>query len=150
MTDVSLASRLSNKAWEQHTSALKSSKGNPSTALMLSCEPGCTMANPPETKDAGGQQRFDTNTIFLSPGPGRAQFLCQASLRTFVGIRTEVLLASTALLNDLYKPRLQLFNGRYMVGKDTHISRFSRYIDLHSVNLHRSQPNASSLCAKTP
>lgn len=107
------------------------------------------MANPPETNDAGGQQRLDTNTIFLIPGPDRAQFLCQASLRTFVGIRTEVLLASTALLNDLHKPGFQLFNGRHMVGKDTHFSRFSRYVDLYSVNLHRSKPNTSSLCAKT-
>ena len=31
------------------TSALKSLRGNPSTALMLSCEPGCTTAKPPDT-----------------------------------------------------------------------------------------------------
>jgi hypothetical protein len=33
------------------TSALKSSSGYPSTALMLRIEPGCTVANPPERKN---------------------------------------------------------------------------------------------------
>ena len=48
------------------------------------------------------------------------------------GVHTEELLAPTTLFNDLHKPRSQLLNGRHVIGKDTHVSRLSRYVDLNS------------------
>jgi hypothetical protein len=42
---------ISTTALNMLTSALKSSRGYPSTALMLSWEPGCTTANPPDRKN---------------------------------------------------------------------------------------------------
>ena len=60
-------------------------------------------------------------------------------IKTSWGVHTEELLAPTTLLNDLNKPRLQLLNGRYVVGKDTHVSRLSRYVDLDAGSWLRGQ-----------
>lgn len=46
--------------------------------------------------------------------------------------RTEELLATSTFLDDLNEAGLQLFDGRYMIGQDTHFSRLSRYIDLNT------------------
>lgn len=59
--------------------------------------------------------------------------------KTPSGVHTEELFASTTLLNDLHKPRFQLLNGRHVVGKDTHISRLSRYVDLDAGSWSRGQ-----------
>ena len=47
-----------------------------------------------------------------------------------VGIRTEELLASARLLNNLNKTRLQLLDRRNVVGKDTHLARLGGEVDL--------------------
>ena len=60
-------------------------------------------------------------------------------IKTLSGVHTEELLAPTTLLNDINKPRLQLLNGRYVVGKDTHVSRLSRYVDLDAGSWLRGQ-----------
>ena len=46
--------------------------------------------------------------------------------------RTEELFASTTLLNDLDKPRFQLFNRRNMVGKNSHFTRLGWNVDLYT------------------
>lgn len=48
--------------------------------------------------------------------------------------RTEVLLGSTALLNDLNETRLQLLNGGNVVGKDTHLTGGGGDVDLGAVD----------------
>ena len=45
---------------------------------------------------------------------------------------TEELFASTALLDDLNQPWLQLLNCGNVVGENTHLSRLGRYVDLHT------------------
>lgn len=47
--------------------------------------------------------------------------------------RTEELLVGTTLLNDLNKTRLQLLNGRNVVGEDTHFSGLGGDVDLDTV-----------------
>ena len=76
------------------TSALKSSSGKPSTALMLSSEFGWTTANPPETI------YHLVRTLFFRPSNADC---------------TEKLFASSALLNNLDETRLQLFDCWNMV-----------------------------------
>ena len=66
------------------------------------------------------------------------------------GVHTEELLASTTLLDDLHKPRFQLLNGRHVVGKDTHVSRLSRYVDLDAGSWFRSQLNDLILLSEWP
>lgn len=46
---------------------------------------------------------------------------------------TEELLGAAALLNNLNNTRLELLNGRNMVGQDTHLTRSSRDVDLNDV-----------------
>lgn len=50
-------------------------------------------------------------------------------------VRTEELLAlaPSAFLDDLNKARLQLLNGRYMVGEYAHFAGFRRYVDLDAM-----------------
>lgn len=43
---------------------------------------------------------------------------------------TEVLFATTRLFNNLNESRLQLLDGRDVVGKDTHLAGFGWEIDL--------------------
>jgi hypothetical protein len=47
--------------------------------------------------------------------------------------RTEELLASSTLLNNLNESWLQLLNRWHVVGKDTHISRLSGNVDLNNI-----------------
>ncbi len=47
--------------------------------------------------------------------------------------RTEELLAATALLNDLDQTGLQLLDRGDVVGEDTHLSGFSREVDLNDI-----------------
>jgi len=47
--------------------------------------------------------------------------------------RTEELLAATSLLDDLDKTRLELLDGRDMVGQDTHLTRLGWDIHLYAV-----------------
>ena len=56
-------------------------------------------------------------------------------VQTFIRSRTEESLASSTLLDDLNESGLQLFDGRNVVGKDTHITRFSWDVDLDTVYL---------------
>lgn len=51
------------------------------------------------------------------------------SQRARIG-RTEVLLGSTALLNDLNETGLELLDGGNVVGKDTHVTGGSGDVDL--------------------
>ena len=46
--------------------------------------------------------------------------------------RTEELFAPTSLLDDLNKARLQLLDGRDVLGQDTHIARFGWDVDLYT------------------
>lgn len=85
-------------------------------ALMLSSEFGCTIANPPET----------VITSILAKLKQRCG-LC------WLDRHTEELLATTALLDDLDESGLQLLNGRYVVGKDTHLSGLSGDVDLDDI-----------------
>ena len=49
--------------------------------------------------------------------------------------RTEVLLAATALFNNLDQTRLQLFDGRYVVGEHTHLARLRWEVHLDARSL---------------
>lgn len=49
------------------------------------------------------------------------------------GGRTEEGLATSALLDDLHDAGLQLLDGRYVVGKNTHDAGFSGNVDLDAV-----------------
>lgn len=49
---------------------------------------------------------------------------------TQVGTRTEELLASARLLNNLNKTWLQLLDRRNVVGEDTHLARLGGEVDL--------------------
>lgn len=51
----------------------------------------------------------------------------------FLGKPTEVLLVATALLNDLDQTRLQLLNGRDVVGENTHVSGLGGQVDLDDI-----------------
>lgn len=97
------------------TSALKSSSGYPSTALMLNFEPGCTTAKPPDTSITSVELLLGT-----------------------VVWRTEVLFASSCLFDDLDKTRLQLLNRWDVVGKDTHFSGLCWEVDLDAACRHLS------------
>lgn len=46
---------------------------------------------------------------------------------------TEVLLAATALLNDLDQTGLQLLDGGNVVGEDTHVTRLGGQVDLNDI-----------------
>lgn len=50
-----------------------------------------------------------------------------------LGQHTEVLLAATALLDDLNQTGLQLLDGGDVVGEDTHVSRLGGQIDLDDI-----------------
>ena len=58
--------------------------------------------------------------------------------------RTEELLAPTTLFNDLNQARLQLLNGRDVVGKNTHLPRFSGYVDLYSMFMKSKSASGGS------
>jgi hypothetical protein len=92
-------------------SSLKSSNLNPSTALMLRTEFGCTIANPPDT------------VIFVSN---------LTSPKDGVG-PTEELFAATSLFNDLDKTRLQLFYRGDVLGEDTHLPGLGGHVHLYTV-----------------
>ena len=56
-----------------------------------------------------------------------------SSLACSIGApRTEELLVSARLLNDLHKSRLQLLDGRYVGCQDTHLSRLGGDVDLYA------------------
>lgn len=46
---------------------------------------------------------------------------------------TEELLGAAALLNHLHQSRLQLLDRRHVLGKDTHLPRLCRKVDLDDV-----------------
>lgn len=56
-------------------------------------------------------------------------FLAETCNRATI-VRTEELLAPTGLLNDLDKTRLQLLDGRNVLGEDAHLARLSGDVDL--------------------
>lgn len=100
---------------------------------MLSCEPGCTMANPPDTMygpELALASMIDCRRIIcfwtISRSPNNKKSLSNSQSPT------EELLAAPALLDDLDEARLQLFNGRYMIRQYSHFSRFSGYVDLNT------------------
>lgn len=47
--------------------------------------------------------------------------------------RTEELLGTTALLNNLHQTGLELLNGGNVVREDTHLARLGRDVDLDDI-----------------
>lgn len=110
--------------WARTASALKSSRGYASTALMLRAELGWTTAKPPDTVarlhvscHVAASHRPQAHPP-TNPGPGQ---------------RTEELLAAAALLDNLDQAGLQLLNGGDVVGEDTHLSRLGGQVDLDNI-----------------
>ncbi len=83
--------------------------------MILSCEPGCTIAKPPDT----GTGELYPSDLALSP--------------------TEELFAPSCLLDDFDQARLQLLDGRDVVGKHAHLARLPWYVDLHPASLGQSR-----------
>ena len=115
----------SNVSADALTSALKSSSGYPSTALMLNTELGCTVAKPPDTISPSSLAVTRAST------PERPQYRL-LSVHHLSRSRTEELLASSLLFNNLHKTRLQLLNRWDVAGEDTHFSRLGGDVDLHA------------------
>lgn len=83
---------------------------------MLMAEPGCTVANPPDTAS------------LVSRGP-----LHDVSIRLNVGQHTEELLGAATLLNNFDNTRLELLDRWDVVCEDTHLARFRGDVDLDDV-----------------
>ena len=77
MTENILVWSKTDRIVGKFTSELKSSKGKPSTALMLSWEPGCTMANPPDTVRVSAF--LATSQFFLLFSPWMRVFIHQST-----------------------------------------------------------------------
>ena len=95
-------------------SSLKSSNGNPSTALMLSCEFGCTIANPPDTNC---MDQLSLRHVVRWSG-------------TSIGPPTEKLFAASTLLNDFHQARFQLFDRGDVLSKNAHLPRLRGKVHL--------------------
>jgi hypothetical protein len=113
------------------TSALKSSRGNPSTALMHNWDWGWTIAKPPDTAT---KHRKDVDVSNRSKSLGSLGYgAIEPSMSRGLRKHTEELLGSSALFYDLDKAWFQLLDGGDVIGKDAHISWFSSNIDLDTI-----------------
>ena len=97
---------------------------------MLSCEPGWTIANPPETAQRVRASVKCFASGLSEPHIGFAALVLEC-LERFM-IHTEELLAATAFLINFNETWLQLFYRWHVVGKDPHFSRFCRDVDLNT------------------
>ena len=95
---------------------------------MLSCEPGCTIAKPPETVIEYGQQTM--LAIMRTPSCSVALRSVEYSALVSVARRTEELFAPSTFLDDFDKPWLQLLDRWNVVCEDTHLSGLGGDIDL--------------------
>lgn len=88
-----------------------------------------------------GDLGFDSIGAEVLEGVGLHGVDAQSRVRLNDGetTRKEELLVGTTLLNDLNKTRLQLLNGRNVVGEDTHFSGLGGDVDLDM--MHETQEN---------
>lgn len=72
------------------------------------------------------------HTHLRAPRRWSGPFVSVLNLLVTLCSRTEKLLATTLLFNDLHKAWLQLLNGWDMAGEDTHLSGLGGNVDLHA------------------
>lgn len=94
---------------------------------MLSLEPGWTVAKPPDT----ARHQLVLSTLIFVYSVRYLSVLHPALSHVSVG-RTEELLGTAGLLDDLDNAGLELLDGRDVAGEDTHLTALGGDVHLYA------------------